>query len=265
MVGGYKWRLCLYPKGVENQNGEGHISLYLEMKKPTSSTGWEVYANFKLFIFDQNNGYYRALEEPNRQRLFHAMKHKWGFGQFMSLASLKEPSNGFLVKGTCVFGAEVVIHKERIAPFTECLQVLHQKEYGESTILIRVASDASGNSISGSTFFVGGYQWRMMVQAKGITAGKGGYLSVFLELCDASSLPLDRKVYTSYILRVVDQKASGNDIDHRAIEQFSAESGKWGNDTFIPLSKLKDPTKGFLVDDMCKLKAEVAVLGLVEE
>ncbi|XP_042507889.1 MATH domain and coiled-coil domain-containing protein At3g58360-like [Macadamia integrifolia] len=261
MVGGYKWRLCLHPKGNENESGESYISLYLEMMKPTSSTDWEVHAKFKLFVFDQKNGYYRTLEET-QQRLFHAMKNKWGFGQFMSLATLKEPSNGFLIKGTCVFGAEVVVQNERIATLTESLQLLPRQEYGESTLVIRISSDVSGSSWSGSPFFVGGYQWRMMVQGqpKGV---KGGYLSVFLELYEASSLPSDRKVYANYILRVVDQKASGNDICHRASEQFSAESGKWGNDALMHVSNIKDPTKGFLVSDLCKLRAEVTVLGLV--
>ena len=40
---------------------------------------------------------------------FHKMKTKWGFAQLVPRGTFKEPSNGYLVDDTCVFGAEVFV------------------------------------------------------------------------------------------------------------------------------------------------------------
>ena len=47
-------RLSIYPKGNEKMNGSGHISIYVAIVDTEKYTlGWEIYVNFKLFLFDQ--------------------------------------------------------------------------------------------------------------------------------------------------------------------------------------------------------------------
>ncbi|GAV61155.1 MATH domain-containing protein, partial [Cephalotus follicularis] len=53
-VGGYKWKLLLFPCGNEAEKGKAHISLYLAISNINSLPhGWEINATFTFFIYDQ--------------------------------------------------------------------------------------------------------------------------------------------------------------------------------------------------------------------
>ncbi|KAK9021756.1 hypothetical protein V6N11_011727 [Hibiscus sabdariffa] len=59
----HQWRLVLYPSENKNSNGDGFISLYLEIEKPEIlSLDWEVNSEFKLFVFDQNRDQNLVIE-----------------------------------------------------------------------------------------------------------------------------------------------------------------------------------------------------------
>ncbi|KAM1191513.1 hypothetical protein COP1_012080 [Malus domestica] len=76
---GYKLKLVFYPNGNKNRNKKEHISLCLVMSAsnaPQIST--EVYAVFRLFLLDQNNGNYFVFQEQ-KERRFHGMKPDWAF------------------------------------------------------------------------------------------------------------------------------------------------------------------------------------------
>ncbi|XP_031262923.1 ubiquitin carboxyl-terminal hydrolase 12-like, partial [Pistacia vera] len=103
--GGFKWKLCLYPNGDKENKGEGHISIYLELAEMSSlPIGWEINVifNFLYLISFRTNG---------RIRRFHSMKTECGFSKFLDLETFLNPSNGYLIKDTCVFGAEVFVIK----------------------------------------------------------------------------------------------------------------------------------------------------------
>ncbi|KAF9596191.1 hypothetical protein IFM89_007509, partial [Coptis chinensis] len=109
--GGYKWKLLLYPRGDESVNAKDHISLYLVIAETDSlPSGWEVNATFKLILFDQIKDKYLAVEDNGRMaRRFHVRKTEWGFSQLVPLVTFNDPSNGYLVNNTCVFGAEIFV------------------------------------------------------------------------------------------------------------------------------------------------------------
>ena len=46
--------------------------------------------------------------------------------------------------------------------------------------------------------------------------------------------------------------------------QFNARESDWGFTSFMPLSELYDPSRGFLVNDTCVVEAEVAVRRVVD-
>ncbi|KAK7844151.1 ubiquitin carboxyl-terminal hydrolase 12 [Quercus suber] len=109
-AGGHKWRLSLYPKGNKKMNGTDHISLYLSIVDTEKySLGWEVYATFKLFVFDQIRD--KFLTIPGTIRRFHDIKMEWGFDKFLPLDSFNFLPNGYLVNDCCVVGAEVFVHE----------------------------------------------------------------------------------------------------------------------------------------------------------
>ena len=46
--------------------------------------------------------------------------------------------------------------------------------------------------------------------------------------------------------------------------QFSARESDWGFTSFMPLSELYNPSRGYLVNDTCVIEAEVAVCKVVD-
>ncbi|XP_062086375.1 uncharacterized protein LOC133792483 [Humulus lupulus] len=109
-AGGYKWRLSFYPNRFNTDN---YISLYLTMCETNIlPSGWEVNVNFTLFVYNHTHDNYLTIQGAYFDvavRRFHEMKKEWGFEQLVSLETFKDVSNGYLLKDSCVFGAEVFV------------------------------------------------------------------------------------------------------------------------------------------------------------
>ncbi|KAG6502702.1 hypothetical protein ZIOFF_034988 [Zingiber officinale] len=105
-VGGYKWRVLIFPKG----NNVDHLSMYLDVAdSATLPYGWSRYAQFALAIVNQVHGKYTIRKDTQHQ--FNGRESDWGFTSFMSLSELYDPSRGYLVNDTCVIDAEVTVRK----------------------------------------------------------------------------------------------------------------------------------------------------------
>ncbi|XVE67960.1 hypothetical protein DITRI_Ditri09bG0029900 [Diplodiscus trichospermus] len=113
-VGGYNWRLSLYPDGNKKSNGNGFISLYLQIEDTENlPCPWEVNANFRFFILDQIRDKYLTIEEGDGViKRFYQMKTEWGIAQLLSLDHFKDASNGYLVDDSCTFGVEIFVIKQ---------------------------------------------------------------------------------------------------------------------------------------------------------
>ncbi|GLT57010.1 hypothetical protein SLA2020_300170 [Shorea laevis] len=106
LVGGYKWRILIFPKG----NNVDHLSMYLDVGDSGSLPyGWSRYAQFCLTIVNQIHGKYSIRKETQHQ--FNSRESDWGFTSFMSLGELYDPSRGFLVNDTCVVEADVTVRR----------------------------------------------------------------------------------------------------------------------------------------------------------
>ncbi|KAK9147119.1 hypothetical protein Sjap_007022 [Stephania japonica] len=56
------WNLALYPDGNNDENGSGHLSLYLVIRDTDSLLpGWEVRALFRLFLYNHIHGKYLMI------------------------------------------------------------------------------------------------------------------------------------------------------------------------------------------------------------
>ncbi|KAM5551212.1 hypothetical protein ABKV19_026173 [Rosa sericea] len=106
-------------------------------------------------------------------------------------------------------------------------------------------------------FVVGDFKWRIVVYPKGSSGRQ--YLSMYLNVADASKLPSGWSRYAEFTLTVVNQFNSDKSITIDTQHQFSAKKSDWGFTSFMPLSELFDPNEGYLVDDICIIEAEVAV------
>nr|CAB3465917.1 unnamed protein product [Digitaria exilis] len=105
VVGGYKWRVLIFPKG----NNVDHFSMYLDVADSGNLPyGWSRYAQFSLAVVNQIHPKYTIRKDTQHQ--FNARESDWGFTSFMPLSDLYDPSRGYLVNDTVVVEAEAVYH-----------------------------------------------------------------------------------------------------------------------------------------------------------
>ncbi|PHT31660.1 Ubiquitin carboxyl-terminal hydrolase 12 [Capsicum baccatum] len=105
-VGGYKWRILIFPKG----NNADHLSMYLDVADSQSLPyGWSRYAHFSLAVLNQVHNKYTVRKDTQHQ--FNARESDWGFTSFMPLSELYDPSRGYLMDGTVVVEADVSVRR----------------------------------------------------------------------------------------------------------------------------------------------------------
>ncbi|OIW02770.1 hypothetical protein TanjilG_29546 [Lupinus angustifolius] len=106
VVGGYKWRVLIFPKG----NNVDYLSMYLDVADSTSLPyGWSRYAQFSLAVVNQIQNKYTVRKDTQHQ--FNARESDWGFTSFMPLGELYDPSRGYLLNDTLVVEAEVLVRR----------------------------------------------------------------------------------------------------------------------------------------------------------
>ncbi|KAK6926479.1 MATH/TRAF domain, partial [Dillenia turbinata] len=106
IVGGYKWRVLIFPKG----NNVDYLSMYLDVAdSATLPYGWSRYAQFSLSVINHVNTKYSMRKETQHQ--FNSRESDWGFTSFMPLGELYDPTRGYLVNDTCVVEAEVAVRR----------------------------------------------------------------------------------------------------------------------------------------------------------
>ncbi|KAJ3690127.1 hypothetical protein LUZ61_019291 [Rhynchospora tenuis] len=103
-IGGYTWRLQLQSEGKLNKN---YLSFYLELDKSRSQhpPTEGVLVEFDLSIKKQASGPYRGIS----RFIFSTKTTGWGYGEFIKIEEFLDPTNGYLIKGTCTFEVTVNI------------------------------------------------------------------------------------------------------------------------------------------------------------
>ncbi|KAG6527112.1 hypothetical protein ZIOFF_009205 [Zingiber officinale] len=138
-------------------------------------------------------------------------------------------------------------------------------------------------------FHVVGYKWRVLIFPKGNNVD---HLSLYLDVADSATLPYGWSRYAQFSLAVVNQihgKYTIRKGNMTAIlvkvskwllpnvlellhvtslciciriytqHQFNGRESDWGFTSFMSLSELYDPSRGYLVNDTCVIEAEVTV------
>ncbi|KAF5203289.1 Ubiquitin carboxyl-terminal hydrolase [Thalictrum thalictroides] len=253
-AGDYKWKLAFYANGNEKVGGKDHISLYLVLADSSCiDDNKELLVSFSLLVFDQILLKYLKVHVMSS---FHATKSESGFEMFLPLNIFNDPSNGYLVDDTCVFGAEVssiesTNKKQRYVPF-------------KFTWKLEKFSELKDAIYQSEKFTVEGHDFKLKLFPKG-QSGKGTSLSLFLALADPLSLFLAladpgklssaTKLHVKFTLRIIDQvnkkhkeKASEHNFSWREID--------WGYINFLLLSELNLST-GCLVNDTCIFEVHI--------
>ncbi|KAF1002950.1 hypothetical protein AG4045_011463 [Apium graveolens] len=106
-------------------------------------------------------------------------------------------------------------------------------------------------------FVVGGFKWRVLIFPKGNNVD---HLSMYLDVADSATLPYGWSRYAQFSLAVVNQIQPKYTLKKDTQHQFHARESDWGFTSFMSLSELYDPNKGFLVNDTCIIEADVAAV-----
>ncbi|KAM7474843.1 hypothetical protein LguiB_022086 [Lonicera macranthoides] len=252
-IGGYKWKLSLYPDGDKKRDGSGHISLYLVLADPNNlPLGLEVIVLFKLFVYDQIRDNYLTIQDVNSgTRRFNAMNTEWGFPKLLQLTTFKNSDNGYLVDDCCIFGAEVFVSNP--LPKGETISIINVPKTSSSfKWAIQNFSRLKQDVVTSQVFTAAGHAWSLMIYPKGDSSVKDKKsLSLFLCLKDCSSLEPGQCLYVNYNLLINDQ-AKNNHHLHTACSKFSSSLPDWGFSDFMPLSDLNVKSKGLMVNDVIK-------------
>ena len=100
-IGGYKWRLLIFPKG----NGTQHVSLYLDVAdSDTLPYCWSRSASFTLSVLNHLDP--ELSHRKDAQHVFCEKESDWGFTQFLSLDELLNDQKGFVSTGRGGAGGE---------------------------------------------------------------------------------------------------------------------------------------------------------------
>ncbi|XP_016486549.2 ubiquitin C-terminal hydrolase 12 isoform X1 [Nicotiana tabacum] len=105
-VGGYKWRILIFPKG----NKVDCLSIYLDVADSASLPyGWSKYAQFSLAVHNQIQNKFTVRKDTQHQ--FNEREKDWGFTSFMLLSDLCHPEKGYIMDDTVIIEADVAVRK----------------------------------------------------------------------------------------------------------------------------------------------------------
>lgn len=87
------------------------------------------------------------------------MKLEWGFDKFIHNKAFSDAVNGYLVEDSCVFGAEVFIHKETSKGKAECLSMIKEAITYKHTWKVEDFWKLDQLSQESKAFNGGDYKW----------------------------------------------------------------------------------------------------------
>ncbi|XP_010035415.2 ubiquitin carboxyl-terminal hydrolase 12-like isoform X1 [Eucalyptus grandis] len=250
-VGGYKWKLIIYPQGDKSQEGKDHISVYLAvlgMSPPQH--GGPIHVAVRFSLRDQFHNKY--FTEQGRVMRVHALKAEWGIPRYMPLETFTDKSKGYLVDDACVFGVEVFIIKN--SGVAECLTLKESTPCTHEWSICRLSS-LGDTCLYSDAFTSGDYKWKVLLYPRGDSACRGENLSVFLSLVDSDKLASGQKVNVEYGIRLKRQCKEVQSKD--ATSWFSSSASEWGWPSFMPLKTVPKCQ----TDHSWVIETKVKVLG----
>ncbi|KAL1825771.1 hypothetical protein ACET3Z_012549 [Daucus carota] len=252
-AGGHEWKIVVCPS-VRNASDGDYLSIYLLL---ASDSRKEVNAIFRFFVFDQIRDW--CLLVKGKSKRFDWVKNEWGYRNFISIDDLTDPSHGYIVDDTCLFGVEVFVSQS--SGLRECFSISNIDNTYNYTWNITQSSKLRGDRHS-DEFIVGGYKWELWLSTEGDSNHTGSSLSVFLVLLDTPNNSRDDRVKVQFTLKLKDwiDKNHLQKTDTQWFSFVSSSSNVWGWESFIQLEELKDRDNGFIVDDSCMIEAELTML-----
>ncbi|XP_019267242.1 PREDICTED: ubiquitin carboxyl-terminal hydrolase 12 isoform X1 [Nicotiana attenuata] len=140
-------------------------------------------------------------------------------------------------------------------------QAVDEPQASRFTWTIDNFSRLSVKKLYSEAFVVGSYKWRVLIFPKGNNVD---CLSMYLDVADSSTLPYGWNRYAQFSLAVVNQINPKYSVKKETQHQFNQRESDWGFTSFMLLSDLYDPNKGYLVNDKVVIEADVAVRKVID-
>jgi len=253
-AGGLNWTFLIYPAGIIKNIWFPFVSLYVRIDNSSVITDpQDVYAEIKFFVYYHfvNRLYYYS--EETEPMMFNSVKREYGVPNFLDTNLLKVPGTAYIFDGgICEFGVDVFV----APPFNDWETFSYAENI--STNFTWSLSDfstlISPDFNTSDPFSSGGRNWVLKVYPNGYGVGTDNSLSLYL-LSETNE-----KDYVRATLRVLNQIPSHN-VEKQVEGWPNAAENGWGFEEFMPLSDLKDGTKGFVVDDVLQVEVEIRALS----
>ncbi|XP_052185477.1 ubiquitin C-terminal hydrolase 12-like [Diospyros lotus] len=107
VIGGYIWRIRIYPRGIGDGKGNS-VSAFLSLDESSLPLDTRLVVRFTIRVLDQNEPKADSFE-VTRDNHFGASCLAWGVQMFMPLAKLNDPKQPYLVEDNCVVEADVTL------------------------------------------------------------------------------------------------------------------------------------------------------------
>ncbi|CAH8383316.1 unnamed protein product [Eruca vesicaria subsp. sativa] len=260
---GYNWTLVVYPNGNKKDSGSGYLSLYVAIDNSTLvAAHQDVFVDLRFYIFNKIERKFFTIQDTNVWR-YNVFKTMWGFPQVLPVATFKDPKNGYLYDGDhCEFGVDVTI--PTVFQKSELFSVAENFYNAKYTWRIQGFSTLLKDKYLSDVFTIGGRSWNIQVHPNGAGTAEGKALSMYLVLNANEIFRPYEKIYVQAKLRVLNQRQLNNvewKIDHWYNGPGYGAASGWGFSEFIPLSDLKDSSKGFVVNDVLMVQVEIELIS----
>ncbi|KAK8999209.1 hypothetical protein V6N11_070385 [Hibiscus sabdariffa] len=106
-------------------------------------------------------------------------------------------------------------------------------------------------------FSVDGNKWNIVIFPKR-EKDMVGHFSIYLDVADSATLPSGWTTFAQFGFAVIDQIDRRNSIARVATYEFKATGSNRGYPSFLALSELEDPKRGYLLNDACLVEAYIS-------
>ncbi|PON38419.1 E3 ubiquitin-protein ligase SIN-like [Trema orientale] len=178
--------------------------------------------------------------------------------------TLQDPSNGYLVDDSCVFGAEVfVLTHTRSWESLSLVQPLPIGQKLSTTWEIENFTKFGKVVHESNIFTLGGREWYLRIYPNGYGDNKGKAVSLYLMPSNWAKNPTKAAVYVKYKLRILD-RVHGKHAEHTDHNCFGALRYLGcgiGIGSIISLKDLQNPKNGFMVKDRLSVEVEFLMVS----
>ncbi|XP_010510919.1 PREDICTED: uncharacterized protein LOC104787101 [Camelina sativa] len=256
--GGYSWRLVVYPRGNEEENGKGFVSMYVELDKSClssiSAPPTEVSAYLSFFVFNKKENKYFSVQDVEVKK-FSSSRTVWGVSQVLPVEAFSDPANGYILEGEeHEFGAHVKIAPSPVA-------AAENLPFHKFSWSVRDFSLLKQSDYVSKTFQMGEKKWTLTVYPKGDSRAEGK-LSSYVHLAEGENLLTGELIFVRAKVQVLDPRGS-NHLSMWLKSWVMTSSTGVGLPQSMPLAKIQE---GYLDhEDTLNVEMECEVVNTIKD